>query len=844
MYGLEPFDHSNAIILELVEGQTLQEVIGDLRRSRDGAASPAMPIDEVLPIARQVAEALEAAHDRGIVHRDLKPANVKLTPDGVVKVLDFGLAKLSGPSDAPHSDPAGATHSPTLSAMATRAGVIIGTAAYMSPEQARGRTVDKRTDVWAFGCMLFEMLTGKRAFDPSTGTGSPRASSKGEVDEVSDTLAAILRGEPDWDALPSNVPPALRTLLHRCLEKDRRRRIGDVAAVLFVLNEPAMLAALPGAASAQSSAGTPTSMRRERLLWAGALLVSLAASAVALLYLLPRPPDQKVLRLSIPLPGSPGHLALSSDGRRLATTSFDGGEKGSGLSVRSLDAPQVQLLSGTAGARAPFWSPDARSIGFFADGKLKIIPATGGPSQALCDGTGLGSGGTWNHDGVILFGSQPGPVRRVSAAGGACTEVTKPEGTAGHAFPVFLPDGQHFVYVVGGGEEAKRGLYLSALGDATSRRLLADQSSAIFAPPSSSAGPGHLVFLRESTLMAQPFDARTLQLAGDVFPVAPDASRSSSLLQVAAGVSDDGLLVYLTNPSAITQLRWMDRSGKELSTAGPPGELVGASLSPNEQTVAFWRRNQGIFLRDLTRDVETRLLENLTRITVWSPDGRHLAFGRPGGKLFVRDLGSGQEEELSVSQSTPNAEAPSDWSGDGRTLLYTNVDPKTQADIWYLVDPLSKAADRKPVQVLATNAIESQAQLSPDGRWLAYTSNESGQLAVYISPFPTGAASRISPSTAREPRWRRDGKELYYLEFLSGGRNRLMSVSIQAAASAQLRIGSPVPLFEFRTGTIVPQSNVFAYSPAADGQRFLVKVSVSDADPIVNVISNWEKAPR
>jgi serine/threonine protein kinase len=805
IYGLEQSGGTSYLVMELVSGETLAG-----RMKRDGA----VPIEEALGIARQIAEALEAAHEKSIIHRDLKPANVKVTPEGKVKVLDFGLAK-AFEGDAASED---MSNSPTLSMAATMHGVILGTAGYMSPEQARGKRVDKRADIWAFGVVLYELITGKRLF---------------QGEDAGHTLAAVIMQEPDFSAAPAQVLP----LLKRCLEKNPKKRLRDIGDMELLLAEA------PAASAPLSS--PPGSVAPNKVAWGVAAMFAVVALGVSCVHFRETPPTDPMLHLSVPLPGNApaGFLALSPDGRRLVIMIATEGK--SQLWLRSLDSPQLQPLSGTDNARGPFWSPDSKFIGFFADGKLKTMPATGGPPQTLCDGTGLFGGGTWNRDGVILFSTSGvgEPLQHVNAAGGACTVVTKPEGDTSHAFPEFLPDGSHFVYVVRGGDEAKRGLYVAALDNPAPRRLLADESSAVFAPSTSGKKYGYLLFLRGSELMAQPFSGETLQVAGDVFPVTAEGSFSLNQPQIAASASAGGILVYETNLSRTSQLTWLDRSGKGLGKVGSIQEERHVALSPDGKTVATVRPNQGIWLYDVQRGGETRFTSPTLpgSAPVWSPDGNLIAFGSGKG-LYLKDASGGSKEEPLLENR--NAKTPSDWSRDGRYLIYTENDPKGQGDIWYLPDPLNKSSDRKPVKFQGTDAMESQGQLSPDSHWLAYASNESGKYEVYVRPFPSGPGRwKVSAGqgTYREPRWRRDGKELFFLE-AQFPINRLMSVAVQSGPRGDFQAGTPQALFEFRQITSVPTANSFLYSPSADGQRILVDVQPADAEATLHVITNWEKS--
>ncbi len=704
IYGLEQSGGTSYLVMELVPGENLAD-----RIRREGA----VPVEEALGIARQIAEALEAAHEKGIIHRDLKPANVKVTPEGKVKVLDFGLAK-AFEDDAASAD---ISNSPTLTMAATMQGVILGTAGYMSPEQARGKRVDKRADIWAFGVVLYELLTGKRLFD-------------GE--DAAHTLAAVIMQKPDLSAVPKRVLP----LLQRCLEKDPKKRLRDIGDMELLLVEA------PAAPAASSSplGGVTTN----KVAWGVAALLALMTLGVSFVHFREAPPADPVLHLSVPLPENSiaGFLALSPDARRIVI-GFDTESKEQ-LWLRSLDSPQLQLLPGTDGARGPFWSPDGKSIGFSADGKLKTMPATGGPPQILCDGTGAVAGGTWNRDGVILFSTNgvSDPIRRVNAAGGACVAVTTPEGDSRHLFPEFLPDGKHFVYLVNGGDEAKRGIYVASLDNPIPRRLLSDVSSAIFAPSTTGKKYGYLLFLRGSTLMAQPFNAETLQLAGDVFPVANDASISFNG-DVAASASAGGILVYEANLTRTSQLQWLDRSGKELGKVGSIQDENHVAMSPDGKAAATIRGgNQGIWLYDLQRGGETRFNSpGLSGFApVWSPDGMMIAFGAGKG-LYLQDAAGGSKEDLLLENE--DTKRPSDWSRDGRYLIYTETNPKGLGEIWYLPDPLNKSGERKPVKIQGTDAGESQGQLLPDGRWLAYVSYSSGEENLFVRPFPSGPVESL-----------------------------------------------------------------------------------------------------
>ena len=789
IYGVE----GSALVMEMVEGE-----------------SPKGPLsfDEAWKIASQIAGALEYAHDKGIVHRDLKPANIKITPEGVVKLLDFGLAKaFTTQSEAVGGSLADSpTNSPTLTIRPTEAGMILGTAAYMAPEQARGTPVDKRADIWAFGVVLYELLTGERLF---------------QGEDAAETLAAVIHKQPDF----SRVPAKAHRLIESCLEKDPKRRLRDIGDARRLVGDNAAVA-------------TEGPISRLGLVaWTAAGLFLLTTLGVSFVHFREAAPDERVLRFSVPPPPNTlmGFLAISPDGRRLVAGVFSSGSKGQ-LLLRSLDSQQFQLLSGTDGARSPFWSADNRFIGFFADGKLKTVPAAGGPAQTLCGETGLGSGGAWNRDGVILFASETGPLRRVGAVGGECAPVTKADQTTRDGFPEFLPDGKHFLYFhQQADDESSRGVYVAALDNPKGRKVLSDNSNALFAPAAAGERNGYLLFLREGNLMAQSFDPDALQSVGDPFLVTGQASPSLTPPGVAASLSSNGVLVYLANRSTDSQLTWFDRSGKELDKTGPRGELRGVSLSPDGNTVAVGRRNQGIWIYDLVRGSETRFAP-LGGIAVWSPDSNRIVWSSPlSPGLFMR-LASGAGSEESLLKTADRTPA-SDWSRDGRFLIYTQIDDKANADIWYLPDP--GKADSKPVKFLATDALESQGQLSPDGHWIAYVSNETGKLEVYVRPFPSGSGQwKVSVNGGGEPRWNRDGKELFFLE--RGASETLLAVSIQPDGHGGLKLGTPQKLFGYHGVPIVPQGNAFAYSPHPDGKRFVVAVGAGTAEPAINIVTNWQ----
>lgn len=714
--------------------------------------------------------------------------------------------------------------------------MILGTAAYMAPEQARGKTVDKRADIWAFGVVLFEMLAGQRAFP-------------GE--DLADTLAAVVKLEPKWEALGADVPPRVRHVLRACLQKDPKQRMGDMRDVRL---------ALDGAfETAASSAGVaPLPARATPVAWmACAAVAVLGFSAVAFVHFreppLVLPTEQAVMRFSLPMPAEAipnvNFLSLSPDGRRVVAS------VGSALAVRNLDAAAwTPIAIGTTfTVSTPFWSHDGRAIGFFADGRLKTVSASGGPVATLCGETGLGQGGAWRSDGLILFASDAGPMRTVSASGGACSPVMQGDPQRSVKFPALLPDGVHYLYRGEfAGTPESRGVYVASLDEPdaaplSGQKVLADDSSVLFTPPAHSGEPGHLLFLRGSNLMAQPFDARALTPLGEPFLVAPQASTTTSTPQVAAGAGG-GTLVYGSHLRVTsTALTWMDRRGQPLGTVGPVANHRGVALSRDGLFASAARLGAGLYLYDLARSSEQRFITYVDQLPTpgaWSEDGRDVVFtatldGVRG--IYRKPANGGGKAELLLPSST-NIQIPADLSATG-TLVFTERDPKTGADIWS-VSTLGEGA-RTPEKFLATAALESQPQLSRDGRWLAYVSDESGQFEVYVRQFPSGPGfAKASSNGGREPRWKHDGSELYFREETGVTNSTLLAVPMHADSRGGISAGVPVALFRFRVASYLLESNTWTYAPSPDGQRFLVTVATETAAPAIHVITNWLKATK
>jgi eukaryotic-like serine/threonine-protein kinase len=817
IYGLERDaardGHIAFIVMELVEGEELAQRI----------AHGAMPFADVLPIARQIAEALEAAHDRGIVHRDLKPANIKITPDGTVKVLDFGLAKATAPAD---EGPAGMlTASPTVMSPAmTGVGVILGTAPYMSPEQARGRTVDKSADIWAWGCVLFEMLAGQRAFDGADAT---------------EIIAAIVRAEPDWSRLPANLPAGVRRLLRRCLDKNPQRRPADIRDARFALEDeiddaPQSAAAPPIAASSIAS------RRRERIAWAAVLALSVAGAGEVARRAggsTPEAPREMHVEITTPPSNELVSLAISPDGEKLAFVAASDGRPR--LWLRSLATGDTHALQGTDGAMMPFWSPDSRSIGFFADERVQRIDVDGGGLTPLAR-VPVPVGGTWSRDGVILFTIVPdGPINRVSATGGATGPVpgvavgADNVRTGGHRFAQFLPDGHHYLYFVA--EAAIRGAYVGTLDGPEQRRLIDVDSAAVFLPPS------HLLFVRAGTLFAQAFDAGALTLRGDAIALANGVAVDSTGL-AAVSASSVGSFVYRTgSANRLRQLAWFDRSGTPIGDPLPPDpdNVNNPSLSPDGRRVLASRTVQGntdIWMLDVDRrGALTRLTTALTPdiYPSWSPDGSRMVYGASKSTgafaLSVKPVTTVGE---STPIESPGQAIPADWSRDGRFVLSrTQLSPGSSQDLF----AIALDGNQKPIAIAQTPADERTGQFSPDSKWVAFESNESGRYEVYVQQFPSPSAKTlVSTGGGRQARWGPEGRELFYI----APDGRLMAVSLRLRPDGQVEPASPVPLFMTRVSSTPSGGSIIEYDVSRDGRRFLMNTFVEQpAGPIALILN-------
>ena len=803
IYGLERSTATTALVMELVEGTTLADRIDQ----------GAVPVDEALSIAKQIADALEAAHEQNIIHRDLKPANIKVRPDGTVKVLDFGLAKAMEPAGAMSPS---LSMSPTITTPAmTQAGMILGTAAYMSPEQARGKPVDKRADIWAFGAVLFEMLTGKRAFP-------------GE--DITDTLAAVVRAEPDWGALPADLPSALSAYLTRCLQKDPRQRVQAIGDVRLALTGAFETAMPQGTATATSA--TP----RGRLVWmallASAAVVIVSLAVPTLQHLRETPPPETRTEIVTPVTDQPTSIALSPDGQQIVFVASD--EGGSRLWLRFLATTTAQPLAGTEGATDPFWSPDSRAIGFFARGALKRLDVGGGGTPRTLAPVVTGRGGTWNTDGVIVFAPSDGThLMRVSATGGTAAAVTTlgPQ-QAAHRFPHFLPDGRRFLFNVRSASNTDT-IYLGALDGSAPIRLTLADSRAVYLPS------GWLLWVRAGALVAQRLDAAQATLTGEPVTLADEVA----VVSVAA----TGLVAYRTAVGGRRQLAWFDRSGTARGVGGVPdgNDLEHPRVSHDGRRVVVTRTVQGnadLWLLDGARTSRVTFDAERDLFPLWSPDGTRIVFrsNRAGAFDLYQKLasGAGMEERLVASDQI---KVPTSVSVVSRVLMYYSLDPQTSADLWVM--PM--AGNRTPAVFLKTPFREVWGAFSPDGRWVAYQSNESGRPEIYVRPFAPPAAAgtaagaaggqwQVSTAGGIMPLWRPDGKELYYLNPAGA----MMAAHVTVTGST-LEPGAPVVLFPTRIyGGGVDAQHGRQYDVAPDG-RFLINSVVDDVSAPITLLQNW-----
>jgi serine/threonine protein kinase len=823
LYGLERSGGWLALVMELVEGPTLADRI----------AQGAIPIDEALPIAKQIAEALEGAHEQGIIHRDLKPANIKVREDGTVKVLDFGLAKAMEPVSGVGSNPAAMTNSPTITspALMTGVGMLLGTAAYMSPEQAKGRPADTRTDIWAFGCVLYEMVTGRRAFAAVTGSNDK---SEARHEEIADVLAAVLTRAPDWSALPAGTPAGVRRLLHRCLDRDRRQRLQSAVDVRLRLDD--------AIAEPDDTPIAAVSVAPNRgwivAAMVGVVAVILSVPAIRHVREVASIPPEMRTEIVTPLTTDRESFALSPDGRQLVFAAENNGR--SQLWMRPLSSSVAHPLPDTEDGARPFWAPDGKSLAFFAGGKLKVLDLASGRVHPTPFVVTAVRGGAWNDKGVVLVAQSGNPLVRTTPAGETPKAVTKLDQQTSDVKPQFLPDGTHFIFYAVGNPD-NTGVYLGSLESDVVSRLTAADAAGAFLPSD------YLLWPRDGTLWAQHVDLARGVLSGNRVALSGSVAFENGGVS-AISVSANGLIALRAGAASRRQLEWFDRHGKLLGALGDADDSSFNSprLSRDGQAVTVTRTingNTDVWLVDsdhtkpLTSDPAT------DRISIWSPDGTKIIFdsNRTGiRQLYKMNVETTGTETL-LFQS-PVAKTPQSWSTDGRFLLYAEAGTSgIVSDLWIL--PLN---GEPPFPFLKTPATEKGGEFSPDpdSRWIAYMSDESSQPNIYVRRFVRPGSSesmvqrQISTAGGIYPKWARDGKELYYL----APDGAMMAVPIRMSATTFEKTGPPAMLFQTRVyggGSDNQQGPQFDVAP--DG-RFLMNTVMDDATPIT-VIQNWTPPP-
>ena len=826
IYDIGTYEGGPYIVSELLDGEDLRAAL------KDGG----FPARSAIDYAQQITRGLAAAHEKGIVHRDLKPENLFLTKDGRIKILDFGLAKLT------QSKPGRVETQAPTTPLPTESGVVMGTVGYMSPEQVRGQDADHCADIFSFGVILYEMLSGKRAFQGESSV---------------EVMNAILKDDPlQVSGSNSSISPGLEKIVSRCLEKKPGPRFHsahdlglaiEAVAASSTLTSSGAAVSLPAPEETEQKRAWWPRTGRERLGWVitGTLLLALlAALPFAVGYfrrpaavddvvrLLVLPPERTTFSVGPAGAASMPQPTISPDGRLLVFVSV--GEDGKQLLwVRPLASVVARALVGTEDASYPFWSPDSRFIGFFAGGKLKKIDAQGKSLQVLCDAL-YPRGGSWNAGGLILFSPRYDDVLfSVSTAGGAPTPVTTLNSSRqeySHQWPYFLPDGRHFLYHVRSSQKENGGIFVGSLDSQSTQRLLGADSNAAY------ASSGYLLFRREDrSLVAQPFDSGSLQLSGEPIPVIEQVRYDLLREHAAFSVSQNNVLAFASSrPNA--EIVWFNREGKRLGSVGDPGLYFVPSLSPDEKRLAVaydpQTGNGDIWLFDLSRGTSSRLTSDPSNdaIPVWSPDGSQIVFrsNRNGPiDLYLKNASSVSPEEPLLTSNLQKR--PTDWSKDGRFIVYETLDPKTKEDLWIL--PMF--GDRQPTPYLQSEFREQQGRLSPDGRWMAYTSDESGRDEVYVQSFPTpGSKYRISTNGGADPRFRADGKELFFL----AADRKLLVVEVKAASTFDASVARE--LFQTRVSGLTDTRT--HYSVTADGQRFLVMSTAEDmiSSPIT-VVVNW-----
>lgn len=789
LYGIEESGGLKALVMELVEGPTLED------RLREGP----LVIEDAVKIARQVADALEYAHERNVVHRDLKPANVKVMLSGMVKVLDFGLAKAAETRET--SIP---VNSPTLTMRATQAGVILGTAGYMSPEQASGKPVDKRSDIWSFGVLLYELLTGKALFGGET---------------IAHTMADVLRAEVPFDKLPPSTPASLRSLLQRCLDRDLRTRLRDIGEARIALERYTQQ---PEAEPVGPEA--PKAVAPSRVPWAIAA-ASLAVAAALGMVAMRQPAESPAqpIRFEVTLPERASSnpigdlMAVSPDGRHLAYTyTSEGGIQQ--LWVRSLDSIRSQLVPGT-NPRYPFWSPDSKYLAFTEGGqqRIRIVGLDGAPGPTI---TGRAMGGSWSRSGVILVGDGSGPLQQVSTSGGTLTpvyELDKSHDERAQLFPHFLPDGKHFLFV--SRTDTASTLTIGTLGSSETRRIPGMDGTAVY------ADPGYLLFVRNRTLLAQPFDLAKLELTGAAVAIEQNVgvARVSAMFHAAGGT-----LATSSSVRALSRITVFNREGKALQAISPEMRITQFTRSPDGTRLAIEQIEPGAqlataWLLELATGILSRVSPNPARDPTFSPTGKQLLFtwrSKGHSQLFLKELGGGPERVILESTDTLY---PEGWLKDG-TLLVT-VDARSYG--------LLRPGEKQLKMIYESKFNTDEPMVSPDGKWVVFNATDSGRQEVYLARFPEWTDRRqLSAEGGVQPQWRQDGKEIVYL----GANGYLLSVALRSGPDGSLEGGVPVKLFQT---DLAYQGFTQQFAMSDDGNKFYVGVAEKQSAPPIKVSVNW-----
>ena len=823
LYDVGHQDGTDFLVMEYLEGETLA------RRLERGA----LPIPELLRIGIEIADALDKSHRQGVVHRDLKPGNIMLTKSGA-KLLDFGLAKSVAPlagdlaSSPTESRPLA---SPAREEALTSEGSLVGTFQYMSPEQLEGKDADARSDIFSFGSVLYEMATGKKAF---------------EAKSQASLIAAILEHEPEPIASVRPLAPAgLERVVRTCLEKNPDERIQsahDLKLQLEWIRD----------AGSQSSVSAPLLPSRGPhraviAVVAAAGAVALVAAFAVLRFFPGRAQEESVVRFSIPAPEKSPYeqsLTISPNGRLLAFVALSGGKDL--LWIRPLDSLEAHPLNGTEGATLPFWSPDSASLAFFAENKLKRIDLATGAVQTICNSPDT-RGGAWGRDGTILFTPDfRSPLYQVSADGGTPAAATSLEPSKGnevsHRWPNFLPDGRHFLYFVRTNGKETQSIHVGSLDSSEHHRLLESDSGVVY------AAPGYLLFVRGQRLYAQPFDASSLQLHGNAVPVAEGVEPVGEIGPTSYApfsVSENGILVYRREVRDLTQLTWFDRHGKQLGTVGSPGRYDELALSPDGKRIALERMDSNLASSDIwLLDLATAGFSRFTfgpasQISpIWSPDGSRIVFSsnRTGEyNLYSKPSNGASNEEPLPTLASSSAELPDDWSRDGKYLAYEFASRSNDYDLW-IVPMSGDPASRKPRPFLEMPGAQTHAAISPDGRWIAYESNETGRLEIWVQSFPTPSGKwQITTEGGMEPQWRGDGRELFYL----APNKKIMSVATELSPTFQAGVPQTVVDAPINMKGVVDSHARYIFTH--DGQRALVIVDVADSGSSspIQVVLNW-----